>query len=360
MAEEDDPLDALLETEKLVIKQEVSLLEVAAQTAANALDLDALGNLGETANRYDIFTDNGGLQFKVVETSEACGCTGCCPTGRICCNPNHALQLHVFAPEHSPKDAIMFVDRPCKCGQCCSCCSICQQEMRVYRGADDGPPGGDGDAESLIAYIHQPFMGGGFSPKLEVMEREDSEDIMFNVQSQAFCCIAGICCDHTFNVTDSEGEYMGKIVKESPENLGELAKELGTDADRFTLYVKSELDKEKKAAMLASLHLIDYMFFENEGAVNADLTPLANGSCPEISFKCCDCYCCGCVCPCSCTCGGDDGDNDEDEPAEEAPEEEPVEEAEEEEPEEEEPEEEEPEEEEPEEEEPEEEEPEEE
>ena len=45
-----------------------------------------------------------------------------------------------------------------------------------------------------------------------------------------------MCSDHTFTVTDANGNYMGKIVKERPEGLAQVAKELGTDADNFTLY----------------------------------------------------------------------------------------------------------------------------
>mmetsp|Transcript_40081 Transcript_40081/g.72200 ORF Transcript_40081/g.72200 Transcript_40081/m.72200 type:complete len:346 (-) Transcript_40081:137-1174(-) len=343
----DDPLDALAETEKLIIKQEVSLLEAAAQNLANAVDMDALGNLGETANKYDIYTDDGGHKFKVIETSEACGFTGCCPSGRLCCNPNHALQLHIFAPEHSKDQAIMYADRPCKCGSCCAVFPICTQEMTVYSGPDSGPPGGDGDAEREIAYITQPFLGGFLSPELNVMDRngdgDDGEQIA-TIKANGICCIGGICCDQTFNVTSPDGEYMGKIVKEAPEGIGDALKELATDSDNFTMYVPKALDTKKKAAMLGALHLIDYMFFEQGGSANVDLTSVMEGSCPEVTFKCCDLYCCGCVCPCTCTLGGggdDDGeegggDGEEDADGEEEPEEEPEEEEEEEEPEEEE------------------------
>ena len=148
-------------------------------------------------------------------------------------------------------------------------------------------------------------MGGVFSPTLNVMEREGDEPFA-TIKANAVCCIGGICCDHTFMVTDpSSGEYMGKIVKERPEGLAQAMKELGTDADNFTMYVPKDMDVKKKANMLASLHLIDYWFFENEGDAELDCV---NSGC---KFKCCDMYCCGCICPCSCDCGGDNGDDDE-------------------------------------------------
>lgn len=298
MADE-DYLEVLRDSEKLIIKQKVELLEAFAQAAANALDLDALGRLGETANQYDVYTNDGGQKFKVVESSEACGFDGCIPTGRLCCRPNHKLQLHVYEPEFKNDGEVMMFDRPCKCGQCCSILEICRQEMRVYGGE------GGADPERQIAYIQQPVGGGFLSPTLEIMER-DEETPIGTVTANAVCCIGGICCDHTFIVTDANGNEIGKIVKERPESLGDVAKELGTDADNFTFYVPQDLDPKKKAAMLATLYLIDYMLFEDEGDANLDC---ANGEC---KFKCCDLYCFGCTIPCHFGCGGgDDKDGEE-------------------------------------------------
>jgi len=322
--------EALTETEKLLVKQKFEPLEALANAVANALDLDALGALGETANKYDVYTDDGGEKFKVIEKSEyLC---------RVCCAPNHALQLHVFNPQEDSKNASMIFDRPCKCGQCCACCDICKQEMTIM----------DGNSTE-IGHVYQPFLGGVFSPTLQVMDRKGDDEPVATIKANAVCCIAGLCCDHTFEIEDADGQNIGKIVKTKPSDLGELATELTSDADVFAIEFNKDVEPNRKASLFGALHLIDYMFFENEGEVNLDI---ANG---QLSFKCCDCYCLGCVCPCSCTLGGGGGGDEgaepamdkepgEDEPFEENPEEE---EPAEEEPEEEEPEEEEPEEEEP-------------
>lgn len=89
---------------------------------------------------------------------------------------------------------------------------------------------------------------------------------------------------------------MGKIVKERPGNLAQIAKELTTDADNYTMHVPKDMDVKKKANMLAALHLIDYMFFEDEGDLNIDVR---NQKC---SYKCCDFYCFGCILPCHLKC----------------------------------------------------------
>ncbi|KAL7527508.1 hypothetical protein ACHAWF_002204 [Thalassiosira exigua] len=277
----------LLETtEKLIVKQKFEPLEAMANAAANALDMDALGNLGEVANTYAVYTNDGGDKFRVVEQSDYCGLTG-----RCCCNPNHELKLHVYAPGISDKDEVMTFDRPCKCGQCCACCNICQQEMTAYDGV-----GGQ------MGYIRQPFLGGGFSPKLQVMDREGDDDPYATIESTATCCIAGLCCDHTFVVKDSEGNEIGRIVKQKPSDFQQLAVEIVSDSDVFAIEFERNLDIRRKATLFGALYLIDYMFFENEGQGKIDVVN------QECAFKCCDCYCCGCVCPCNCRCGGGGGD----------------------------------------------------
>ena len=63
--------EALHDTERLIIKQKVELLEAAANAAANAVGLEGLGALGEMANEYNIYADDGGVgthKFKVHYT----------------------------------------------------------------------------------------------------------------------------------------------------------------------------------------------------------------------------------------------------------------------------------------------------
>jgi len=126
----------------------------------------------------------------------------------------------------------------------------------------------------------------------------DGEEPFATIESDAICCVAGLCCDHTFRLKDENGQEIGKIVKQKPSSFGELATEIVSDADVFAIEFKKDLDENKKASLFGALYLIDYMFFENEGEGNVDLV---NQQC---SFKCCDLYCCGCMCPCHCNCGG--------------------------------------------------------
>lgn len=58
----------------------------------------AVAGMAETANQYNVYTNNGGKQFKAIEESKRCSWDGMIPTGRACCRPNHALKLHLYQP----------------------------------------------------------------------------------------------------------------------------------------------------------------------------------------------------------------------------------------------------------------------
>ena len=118
------------------------------------------------------------------------------------------------------------------------------------------------------------------------------------------CCVGGMCFDNTSRVTGPDGTEIGTVVKERPEGFEDVVKEGMTDADNFTLSMPKAADTKTKAALMASLLLLDYMFFESEGDFACD--PF-NCSC---TYKCCDLYCCGCLTPCACTCGGGGGGDD--------------------------------------------------
>lgn len=153
------------------------------------------------------------------------------------------------------------------------------------------------DPSQMIGYVKEPFLGGLLSPKLNVMDREGGREIA-TIQAEAkCCCIGGMCCNHTFHVKDPQsGRSLGKIVKERPGNLAQIAKELTSDADNFTLHVDPTLPVAQKATFLAALHLVDYMFFEDEGDLSVDFR---NQSC---KYKFCDWYFCGAVVPCRVSC----------------------------------------------------------
>jgi len=296
----------LLDTEKLFVKQKVDYLEALVSGAAGiagyaiggiagGMATDLIGGLGETGNVYNLFTQNGG-HFHVVEKSKRCSWDGCIPTGRACCRPNHELKLHIYHSASLRAKEIMLVDRPFKCaGCCCTCCDCCAQKATLYVAPEDGDVDEEGPP---FAIVQQPICGGGCTPVLHLEDGMSGERLA--TLTGPCCCFGGNCCDHQFVVTrPGEGgdEEIGRVVKEKPQDFEQLVEQSITDADAFTMSVPKSESTKVKAAMMASLLLIDYMFFEDEGDCFCDPCTCACG------YKCFDWYCCGCICPCGVKCG---------------------------------------------------------
>lgn len=296
---EHDPLASLVEAEELLIEQRVDKLESVLGAAATAVGAGLLGILGEEANQYWVY-DKAEKKLKVVETSEKCGGFDktwvCCCTGRKCCAPFHKLQLHVFRPGYFSNKQVILIDRPFKGpGCCCACCECCLQEATVYAADETG--GITMDEAHKIGLVKQPTLGGCFAPKLDVMDRQQNA---VATVSGPTCCVGGFCCDSTFTVQDANGTNIGTIVNKRPTDDEGWARELLTDADRYTVSFPKDADPKSKALLLGALFLLDYMIFENGGALDFNL---AKCSCV---IKCCDLYCCGCLCPCKCDCSCSD------------------------------------------------------
>ena len=222
------------------------------------------------------------------------------------------------------------MNRPCRWTWCFSCCLCCRQEMIVHAGAAEKVPYTQSyfteDGSHLLAYISEPVMGGILSPTLQIMDRSTEEsttiptpskvkgdegitnDPVVNtvtslkhsvtLQSNAMCCIGGLCCDKSFQVLDTKGRIIGAVVKRKPDTQPQTIMELLSDgADIYTLQIPKNLNANTKAALLSSLHLLDYWLFEGEGDCSIASTMMRSGS---MSIKCCTLFCCGCTMPIGC------------------------------------------------------------
>mmetsp|Transcript_5977 Transcript_5977/g.17672 ORF Transcript_5977/g.17672 Transcript_5977/m.17672 type:complete len:357 (+) Transcript_5977:265-1335(+) len=299
------PLDVFADTDKLVARQSVDHLEafvegiatiggMAVGGVAGMVGASLLGGLGETGNKYNLML-NSGATLKVIEKSRRCSHEGCVPTGRAICRPNHELQLRVYRPHAKLWDQeIMLIDRPFKCaGFCCTCSDCCAQRADLYV-APAGDEKAEVDPSQLTAIVQQPICGGCFTPTLHVDAPDGSR--LATVEGGC-CCIGGNCCDAIFTVKGPDGEDYGKVVKEAPDDFEELVKQGLTDADIFTMSVPKDAPNELKAAMMTSLLLMDYMYFEDEGDC------YCNPFICVCGYKCCTCSSCGCLFPCGIFCG---------------------------------------------------------
>eukprot|EP01062_Namystynia_karyoxenos_P001511 TRINITY_DN10515_c0_g1_i8.p1 TRINITY_DN10515_c0_g1~~TRINITY_DN10515_c0_g1_i8.p1 ORF type:complete len:423 (+),score=131.04 TRINITY_DN10515_c0_g1_i8:86-1270(+) len=264
----------------LGIKQKVSIVE-------------ALGDVGgcegccEKENEYEVYDQqHAQMIFYVKEKSELCGCTG-----RCCCQPAHELTLEISQGKGQPP--IMQVERPFKCCQVCPAwMDCCRQEATLVVGGQ------------TYGGMQQPTCGGGCKPQLDIKSGSLDSD-PFAIVRGPCCCFGGItemCCDQDFPVLDGKEESdVAQITKERPEGFKQAMQELMTDSDIYTLKFKNPSTSPKeKLLLLASVLLLDYMFFEENKPWECN--PIEQ----SCSVTCFNWYICGCLLPCTVTCSGSD------------------------------------------------------
>jgi hypothetical protein len=210
--------------------------------------------------------------------------SGCCM--RQLCSPNHTMKLHMT---DMAGRKVLTMDRPWTFN--CCCCewgNLCgKTHMDVYMGEQD--------EQKMIGSVRMPCFGGGFSPKFDIHDVDG--DVQASVTGP--CCFISDLCGAKFGVKDKVGNDIGTVNKLGVKSMGDFAKEAMTDADNFEITFPVETRVETKALMIGTLLLLDYTFFEGEGAFEID--PCGRG----CKFKLCDIFCCGCIVPCTCNCQPD-------------------------------------------------------
>ena len=114
-------------------------------------------------------------------------------------------------------------------------------------------------------------------------------------------CIGEFCDVNFFLHNASDEAEIGQITKlKTGGDMGNIAKELLTDADKFSFNFPKEAPAEDKAVALTAMILLDYYFFENGGAFQCD--PFAAPGQPLCRLNLCTQFCCGYAHPWTCTC----------------------------------------------------------
>lgn len=259
--------------ENILIKQKVHLLEAAAQQ----LGCPCL----ELANEYQIFDADTGEE--IIHVTEESGV--CC---RLCFSPYHEAKLHFLDLRNSTSanPYMMHAIKPFKCC-CCAFADICRPELAIQ---DSGG--------NYFAHAKVPLFGGGFTPTIETMSRDE---VVHSTVTGPSCCLGGLvelCKDMEFQIVyvdKDNNEVPGEIVKRRPGDLKTALAEAATDSDTYTIQFPPNMPPEEKASMIASTILLDYLYYEKGAPFTYN--PL-DGSC-SVTF--CSCYCMGCVLPCTCS-----------------------------------------------------------
>eukprot|EP00794_Sanderia_malayensis_P002857 gene2857-3303_t len=218
-------LEYLCQIDQLLVKQQVELLE--AFTGF------------ETNNKYKVQNSMGQQVYFAAEDTECCT--------RMCCGASRPFDIKIL--DNSQREVI-HLNRPLRCTSCLFPCFL--QELEVT-----SPPG------TPVGYVAQKW--SLCAPKFEIQDANHTPVLLI----EGPICTFNMCGDVEFDVTALDGvTKVGKISKQ----WSGLIKESFTDADNFGITFPMDLDVKMKAVMLGACFLIDFMFFEQSGNQDQQLT----------------------------------------------------------------------------------------
>jgi len=210
-------LDVLQGLEKMLVKQELELLEIYCHC--------------EGKNHYSVRDDHGREIMKAGET------TCCCWLRCCCCNKTRPFTFTIDDFDGNE----IYLDRSLRCNTCF--CPCCMNKVRV--SMRNG---------LTIGYVKQRWSlcrssfnitDGDGTPVLRIT----------GPLWTSSCC----CGSVNFKIKDMSGKKLGKISKQ----WGGIMKEAFTDADTYAISFPADLDVKIKGVLIAAAILIDFMFFEN-------------------------------------------------------------------------------------------------
>uniref|UniRef100_A0A7S1ZGY6 Phospholipid scramblase n=1 Tax=Ditylum brightwellii TaxID=49249 RepID=A0A7S1ZGY6_9STRA len=276
----------------------------------------------EQKNIYDIYDKT--TMKKILIVREESGAVN-----RVCCNPNHSLFAEFYSVDESGAEMgapVMTMEREgCDCGSpcpkpfigCWACGEGCSHKAMLYQGdfSEAAKPGNMKgamrDKAALLGATVQPITGGGFTPVLQIMERDgdDNEEpklVQFSAMKgpTLFGGCSELCVDSVFGISKATDDMgvdeiktlnigdFAEIQKHKPDTFVGALREAMTDSDMYSVSFKEkETSVKQKANVMASMILIDYMFFERDN-------DMIRSDYDGTTITCCNCFCYGCICPC--------------------------------------------------------------
>ena len=240
--------------------------------------------------------------FTGIRNGYRCHSFRSCQNGCCCKDTSDILDSSAHIPSN---DALKGRDQYVGCGACMPCCldgittvagkTEEQSTMLLGEVPDDARSRIIGSADQIkTAFTPTITLADGPEPSRMHMGQPVPTGKITGQTIFGGC--SELCCDVKFNATREPGGTLGDIgviVKRKPKNMVQGMRELLTAADTYTIeFTDPTLTVEKKASVLTSLMLLDYMFFEGE----QDMCGTTSEGDPYINLF--NCYCYGCVCPC--------------------------------------------------------------
>lgn len=197
----------------------------------------------------------------------------------MCCGCEGKTEFKV-ATEEAPKTNVMYINEQSSC--CIRMCCGTQRpfNMKMYSGPDASHP--------MMLHMDKPFTcclpGPGKCCCLHSISVSDGSVTLGRAQEAFYCCVPTIdlyaddgkiytlekggmcpcviieCCRQPFEIKDNSGSTVGSVTKK----FGGLFKEAFTDADTFLVKFPADADPTKRAVIMASVMLLNQLFFENQ------------------------------------------------------------------------------------------------
>ena len=189
--------------------------------------------------RYDIYDGTtGDIIFTAEESSSYCE--------RYCVANLRSLTLSI---KDKNNQEVLMMDRPFACVGCCSgCCEPgCTQTITATK-----PDG------QVIATVNE--SGTWFTPVFNIVNANGDN----HMKIRGNFCNCRCCWDVPFTVSSTaSGEEVGVITKK----WRGCGTETFSMADKFVVdFLDGQMSLDDKVALLTSTFLIDYMYFEQNGA----------------------------------------------------------------------------------------------
>jgi len=224
------------------------------------------------------------------------GGTGCCRKwlGCFVCTSCCAEDMYIHPGDPAPVTVPENL-----CGSCCVC--------NPTEWGGKGAPGKQQPVQGHFARLLMPCGGGGCHPVIDILSVDGGTETPIGVIEGPTCfkgCME-LVCDTNFVFSTSKGKSadLGAIVRPKPQDCYNCCRMMCSSVDFYTAEFTDKyaaLPPDNKAAILASMIQLDYMFFE-DNRPPFDCEQTRDGKGVNVYITMCFWYMCGVQVPCKCS-----------------------------------------------------------
>ncbi|XP_065834240.1 phospholipid scramblase 1-like [Oscarella lobularis] len=220
-------LEYLTQVDQLLIQQMIELIEIVTGI--------------EMENKYIIKNTMGQQVYFAAEQSDC--------YKRQCCGPARPFSMSIM---DNTQREVLHMERPLRCQGFCCPCSL---QLMEVKGPDN----------SVLGFIKEKYTC--LSPTWYVNDANDVTQLL--ITGPCWCGLCKCFNDVEFQILSADGTSpVGKIVSQWSGCVQECA----TSAGNFSVSFPMDMTVQLKALLLASVFLIDYMYYEhsnNSGGAGA-------------------------------------------------------------------------------------------